>query len=308
VLFIIFNLKKIYKIILLVLILMLILCFEIFMRSIPNSYSFKDKWMKKNASSVEVLVLGSSSAYYGIDPKYIARETFNLANVSQDLTEDCFLLRKYRKNESNLKYVILVMSDASMLYTIQSGIEGWREDYYGIYMHYPPKILSTEIASEWMVRKLKSYLKGDDMQGCDRHGFGTAYKLAAKPKWDEVAATDAVKRSTYLNPDGSIDTSNLKRNRKAINTIATICKDKGAKLLIISSPFSQSCWSKIDERQIKIFHREVNCLIKHIPGVVYFFDFTKDPRFFNDDFYDGNHLTDVGAKKFSQIINKEILN
>jgi len=37
-----------------------------------------------------------------------------------------------------------------------------------------------------------------------------------------------------------------------------------------------------------------------------YFDYLKDPRFKADDFYDSNHLSDVGAIKFTKILDKDI--
>jgi hypothetical protein len=72
-------------------------CLEVYMRHIPNSYKYKDEWMKKNGNTVETLILGSSHAYYGINPEYLSWKAFNLANVSQDLERDFFVLDKYKE-------------------------------------------------------------------------------------------------------------------------------------------------------------------------------------------------------------------
>ena len=39
---------------------------------------------------------------------------------------------------------------------------------------------------------------------------------------------------------------------------------------------------------------------------VQYFDYLKDPRFVADDFYDNNHLSDIGSIKFTKIVNKDI--
>ena len=39
-----------------------------------------------------------------------------------------------------------------------------------------------------------------------------------------------------------------------------------------------------------------------------YFDYLKDPRFVADDFYDSNHLSDIGAEKFTKILNEDIKN
>ena len=56
---------------------------EAYVRSLPNSYRLKGEWMRQNADSVEVLILGNSHAYYGIRPQDMQGVAFNLSNVSQ---------------------------------------------------------------------------------------------------------------------------------------------------------------------------------------------------------------------------------
>ena len=50
---------------------------------VDNPYKFKHEWMSRNAGDVEILVLGSSHTYYGINPALFDSKAFNLANVSQ---------------------------------------------------------------------------------------------------------------------------------------------------------------------------------------------------------------------------------
>jgi hypothetical protein len=39
-----------------------------------------------------------------------------------------------------------------------------------------------------------------------------------------------------------------------------------------------------------------------------YFNHFKDDRFVEDDFWDDDHLNDVGAEKFTRILNEEIKN
>jgi hypothetical protein len=40
-------------------------------------------------------------------------------------------------------------------------------------------------------------------------------------------------------------------------------------------------------------------------GVEYY-NYEKDSRFVSDDFYDADHLSDVGATKFTKILNEDL--
>ena len=37
-----------------------------------------------------------------------------------------------------------------------------------------------------------------------------------------------------------------------------------------------------------------------------YLDYLKDPRFIANDFFDSNHLSDIGAEKFTKILNEDI--
>jgi hypothetical protein len=61
----------------------------------PNSFSVKKALLERQAQDVEVLVLGSSHAYFDVLPELLGRPAFNLADVSQSLFYDRALLKKY---------------------------------------------------------------------------------------------------------------------------------------------------------------------------------------------------------------------
>ena len=66
--------------------------FELLLRNIPNDYSFKKNYLNTKSNSIEVLFLGSSHIYYGINPEYISRNSFNGSHISQSLNFDLEIL------------------------------------------------------------------------------------------------------------------------------------------------------------------------------------------------------------------------
>ena len=83
---------------------------EYLIRQVPNPYKYKFEWMQKNAEDVEVLVFGSSHTFYGIRPEYFKSKAFSLANVSQGLRQDLFLLEYWADRYKKLKTVIVPIS------------------------------------------------------------------------------------------------------------------------------------------------------------------------------------------------------
>ena len=68
---------------------------EYIVRKAPNEYQYKAQWMEKNADRVETLILGTSHAFYGINPSYLGPNAFSLAASAQCLQYDEFLFFKY---------------------------------------------------------------------------------------------------------------------------------------------------------------------------------------------------------------------
>ena len=58
---------------------------------------------------------------------------------------------------------------------------------------------------------------------------------------------------------------------------------------------------------------QLNVTIKTITGICsnynncIYFNLLSDPNFVSEDFYDADHLSEIGAEKLSKIINKKIL-
>ena len=97
---------------------------------VANSYNQKMSLAEKKAKEVEVMVLGASTALYGIDPTYFSHIGFNLANVSQSIYYDKRLAIKYINKMPNLKLIIIPVSYFSFYLQIHDSKEEWRDYFY----------------------------------------------------------------------------------------------------------------------------------------------------------------------------------
>ena len=80
-----------------------IICIELLLRKIPNDYRYKNEYLENHSNEIEILFLGSSHVYYGVNPKYITYNSFNAANKSQSLDYDVKILQKFEKKLKNIK-------------------------------------------------------------------------------------------------------------------------------------------------------------------------------------------------------------
>ena len=92
----------------------ILLTMEVYMRSLPNSYSQKNEWMKSHASEVEVLVLGNSHGLFGIRPDLLGKKAYNLCQVSQTFEYDEYLLRHFEPQLKSLTDVLLIADNSNL--------------------------------------------------------------------------------------------------------------------------------------------------------------------------------------------------
>ena len=103
---------------------------EIRLRDIPNSYTIKKYYLEKDLNDIQVLILGSSHTYFGINPEFFNLKGYNLANASQTLYYDKELLGRYIDRMPNLKIVIISYSYFALWTELYENVENWRDYCY----------------------------------------------------------------------------------------------------------------------------------------------------------------------------------
>lgn len=75
-----------------------------------NVMGFKNHSIQDREPNLEILIMGNSHTYFGLNPSFINYSTFNLANKSRKLETDLFLLKKILDQLDKLKVVIVPIS------------------------------------------------------------------------------------------------------------------------------------------------------------------------------------------------------
>ena len=278
------------------------------LRQVPNPYKYKFEWMQKNAEDVEVLVLGSSHTFYGIRPEFLDGKAFNLANGSQGTKEDLFLLEYWADRYKKLQTVIYPISFTTWFVEqeLEDNIEAYRCRYYTIYMDcnlYPAlPYYNFELADYRTAKEKTTKLFSSEKDlGYDEYGWGTTYKLSKKKMnmWnDGTEAEAAVRRHTAKTWD------HIDRNYARMKKLANFCKKRNIQLILVTTPCWHSYYDHLDQKQLAKMYELTNRYVEE-SGAIYL-DYLKDPRFEADDFFDSNHLSDIGAIKFTKILNEDI--
>ncbi len=285
-------------------------------RSIPNDYAYKSEWLSKNSQNIEVLYLGPSTIMYGIDPTLSKWKGFNASHVSQPLSYDHFIFNKYIDQMKSLKFVVLGMEYWSLYGSLKEGAEWWRVKYYTIHYGSPYHENKFKYKYELCIHNYKSL--GIAAKGFMRllglgnvsHvivnelGYGTNYTTDNKSAdWDN-GAKEASRFSTLILESKA--TNNITTmNKEYIKDICAKCKEKGIKVILLSTPLYKTFNDNMDGRIIAERDDYSQSITSSFDNVA-FLNLSENELFKAEDYYDGNHLDEHGAKKLTLIVDSII--
>lgn len=288
---------------------------EYSIRSIPNDYSYKNQWMEKNCKSINILCLGPSSVLFGLDPTYFDKKAFNGAHVSQSLNYDNFIFNKFIKQMDSLEYLVLDIDYWSPFSSLETSEEWWRAKnyniYYGCEYHKGEIKYNYELAMH-NLNTFKSAANGllavigfENFSNINTNklGFGINYSSKNKrPNWNN-GKTEALRHNLWIKEEEHLSLINT--NKIYVDDILKKCAAKKIKVLIINTPTCVTYQNNLNTNYLKKKKDFCKSFEQAYNNVIYL-DFSDDKRFFDEDFFDGDHLNEIGAKKFTLIINKQI--
>lgn len=278
---------------------------EVVIRKIPNDYSYKRGYLDDHASNIEVLFLGSSHAYRDVNPVYIDADSFNAGYVSQSLYYDHRILEKYRDEWKRLKYIVVPVSYFSLFYQLEESPESWRVKNYSIYYsmwttyHIADysELLSNRLDIN-MQRVRAYYLAGQTNISSSELGWGgrdasdTDVDLTEK---GEVAA----KRHT-VESDIFFD-----ENVDILRSIVYFADERNIRVVFYTPPAFETYVENLNEDQLTQTILTMEELDSAYSNVIYV-NFLASNLFDRGDFFDADHLNEVGARKFTLELNKLI--
>lgn len=291
----------ILKIMLPILIFFLVL--EIALRNIPNDYQLKKSYFDKNATKINTLILGSSHTFYGVNPEYFSKQTFNAAYVSQTLDLDEELLHHYKDKLTNLETVIIPISYFSLFETLETDVEKWRLKNYILYYGFENKYHFTDNFESLnhdillnIKKAVKHYAFNTSFITSSNLGWGTNFSSKERKKFD---GKFTAKKHTVKNHN--LFHSNL----KSVQKIIQLCQKKKVKILFITTPTHLSYFKNLNKTQVSKTVTSINEIVQKNPNCEYI-NLLYSDKFIATDFYDADHLNEIGAKKLSILLDKKI--
>ena len=273
------------------------------LHKIPNVYSYKRSYLDKNSDRIDVLFLGNSHIYYGIDPHYTNFRTFNASFVSQSLNFDQAILNKYSNNWSHLKCIVIPVDYFSLFSSLDNSEESWRIKNYSIYFGinsfnkniWDRTELLTNNFKTNLVRIYSNYIKKDSNISCNELGWGTSYNSKEKNDLNATGKAAAIRHT-------SSDAGLFKKNISILNDIIDFANARHVKVLFLTSPAYTTYAENLNNNQLMHTINSVVELDKKNENVMYF-NLLRDKRFEEKDFYDADHLNEIGTKKFTVIVD-----
>ena len=279
-------------------ILILMFLFEVLLRNIPNEYSYKSQYLEQNSNKIKVLFLGNSHMFYGINPELVNPNYFNASHVAQSLDIDFEILKKYQNNWNNLEFIVVSVDYMSLLSSLKDGPAEWRLKNYKIYYNIDirNKISDNfEIFNGKLVKNtnriISYYYKNVRGNEINKLGWGTQlnfFKSKDLFKTGKVAAARHAAR----------DSISFYRQVANLEKIITFAKDKNIKVILVSCPSYKTYVENLDAKELTSTFDVIRALDDKYANMRYY-NLLNDKSFIDKDFFDADHLNDIGAKKFT---------
>jgi hypothetical protein len=286
-------------------VLTLIALAEYLLRNIPNDYRLKAAVFKHQAGEIQTLILGSSYAYYDLDPAFFRTRTFNGGYLAQTLDLDAALFNKFAAGMTRLKCVVIPILDMSFFRKMDNSDERWRMKNYPIYYQL---YTTTNIPDYFEVlslpfsinrnRLISWYIQKKGNVTSTPLGYGAKYESASLRNL-QTTASEAIQRHTIM------DFKNFPSEKRALEQILNVCRDRKIRVILFIPPTFDAYASKIDSRQLSTTIHTCEYFQHTYPNVSYF-NFLHDTSYKENDYFDADHLNERGAKKLSLKIDSLI--
>lgn len=276
---------------------------EYALRKIPNDYAFKNHYLKHNASEIETLFLGSSHAYYGINPEHYPGNSFNASHISQSIDLDYRLLDKYSDEFERLEYIVIPIDYLTLFSRTSTGIEYWRMKNYNIYYNFRTSLNPEDYMELFsislkynMYRLMDYYYHGKSNISCSALGYG----ITDLNQEDLIeTGKDAASRHKAK------DKKQVKESLEFVAKIIKLATEKSANVLFYTSPAYESYTNNLDSIQYQLTVNSIDSIAgKH--DNTFYYNLMFDRQFTKKDFRDADHLNTLGAEKLTKEIERII--
>jgi hypothetical protein len=285
--------------------------FETQLPSVANNYSKKKMLLERSMSETEVLILGSSLSYYGIDPSFFMARGFNLSLVSQSIFYDFQLISKYESQMPKLRLCMIAIDYFTMEYNLGKSPEYWRMFFYERYFGIPLESKDRDwdikryslirlYGGRESLRLARKRFKVDLVPDMKDNGFFQNANAAGQ-RWNSNSENG--ERIAYHH--SIMDSENIETNITNLENIVRLLRLNDVIPALVTLPATSAYSSSINQDKYRSMLDRLNSVCGRY-NVVYR-NYLFDDRFTSSDFIDADHLSPEGAEKFSRLLNEEMV-
>jgi hypothetical protein len=292
---------------------------ELGLNNIDSVYKLKPKLLESQAADIEVLILGSSNAYFDYNPDYFSCKGFNFAINAQSPYYDLKIAEKYINQMPKVRLVIL----PAIFYTLGTNLaetsNSWRTFFYSVYMGLPIETSNLDF-HEKLKRNIdaknfsKIALFGDNTYGYIRSKFSEKVDIFI-PEENGWYDSKDIPGPDFYKPLGrdaatghSLSTNNhfVDMNLQYWSTLIEFLQKKGIAVAIVRAPEDYSYFSNLDKKKVDYMNNGLNELSRKYS--IDFLDYSANSNFHLDDFTVlPDHMNPKGSKKFSGMVNRDVI-
>lgn len=262
-------------------------------------------YYNKRFEEVETIITGISYARAGIIENELFRRAHTFTMYSQDLFYDYkiadYILNKHKNNK--IKYAIIGLSYYSFQYDMSlSSMKNRVILYYNIFedKHNYKDLSIEEFNNEYNISKGicdKIFKKNEN----GSYEFTWSNPSLKDCTIEEIIKTGRNQAQRDCNKDYP---ETVKENTRVFKDYLKLLEKHNIKPIVIVFPASKYYTEHFSKRIEDEFH----AIIKDVKNKYDFqyIDYFRSDQFNDDEFSDVSHLNPKGAKKFTEILNKEI--
>jgi hypothetical protein len=241
----------------------------------------------------EILVMGNSKLYCGVNPDYFSLPAFNFSHNNENYNQIYHKLRWLESNGKKFKYLILG-TDFFQFSFISDTRNYAYQKYFGpeYFSDYPTEDLDINTLKKKLEflkpYKLKTLLQVPYV----RHDLKTNGQFVRRGSPGEE---DLVKRKFDF----------LDVQVKYFDKILLYCTQRDINVLICVPPMRSKEYDQFSKQQIQEFK---SFMEKRTRDNITFIDFSLNNNFGTNDFIDMAHLSQESAVLFTELLNKKLSN
>lgn len=281
---------------------------------IPNTYSYKYKYVSYHKEDISVLILGHSHTLRGVNPRLLGDSVFNFAESARWVYYDAKLVERFVPHMPNMKLIIYPIG-----YDMPFGYLSchYEDDYntedqhdYNIHMYAKyQNIPYDRFPMRYTAYStfLSGYFAKDEVNfefklKYDSLGFERDSSFHFGPKWktDNIVhvPTNQIE-SDYTN------NKYVQEYIQHLTTIAKVCADNHVRFVTITTPCYETYVEKTSEAGWKNIYSIIEQVRESYP--IEYFNYLADEEFRADSLYlDCSHLNYIGADKFTPFLKHDL--